>query len=768
MSGGFFRGTSADQDTRFSNKTAKLLKTQKFAPELDQLIDMSKVHLDSLRPWIAKRVTELLGFEDEVLINFIYGLLEGKNVDGKQIQIQLTGFMEKNTGRFMKELWGLLTSAQSSLTGIPQQLLEEKAEEARLKKAEEQRVISEVRRKEDERRTLEQEAVKKQREDDRVDFAKSANPAAFKRRSRSLSRGGKSPEGDRTKIRNGRLDSRTSRSRSRSVSNVSSRSVSRSPPPSNKRRMSRSLSRSPPRRTRRSRSPRRGRSPNYRRRSRSPPKRAWSPVNTRSPRRRRRSYSRSPRRRSPIPGARSPRRRRSPRLSRSPRGRSPIGRSPRRRHSPVYTRSPRRRPSPAYSPRHRRRSSRSVHSPVRRHYQAASPGRRRYSPRHPDMSPRRRPRASSPRLASPSPRPRTRSLSAEAFSKSPPQHRNSSSSPHRRSSVSPPNQKMRSLSPPHGKPSFAAAPHQKSPTSKGRPLRGSVSPVKPHKPTYQHHSSQSPSPKPLRKGGESPHRNSRTAPVQSRALSSSSSSPKQQRSPSLSEASPTSERSWSRSPTARGPTRERPVKFEPQDSKMSDLLPPNRKRSRSSSRESSVPAGESSVPAGERQVAPPKRPSDVNAGVAPVVVRHTGKLEESSSNDDQREASPSGKERNLESDGNKEHGPASPRSVVDKKAAKRRKKEERRLRKEEKRRKREERHKRKEERRAHKALSKGIASVTPPPDFDKRTLKSDDFDSTDEGKGHYDEVTEIEQMKLENELRKKALESIRSKKVASS
>nr|CAB3501287.1 unnamed protein product [Digitaria exilis] len=86
MSGGFFRGTSADQDTRFSNKQAKLLKTQKFAPELDHLVDMSKVKMDVMKPWIAKRVTELLGFEDEVLINFIYGLLEEKAEDDRIAQ----------------------------------------------------------------------------------------------------------------------------------------------------------------------------------------------------------------------------------------------------------------------------------------------------------------------------------------------------------------------------------------------------------------------------------------------------------------------------------------------------------------------------------------------------------------------------------------------------------------------------------------------------------------------------------------------------------
>ncbi|PPS06445.1 hypothetical protein GOBAR_AA14232 [Gossypium barbadense] len=134
MSGGFFRGTSADQDTRFSNKQAKLLKSQKFAPELEHLVDMTKVKMDVIRPWIATRVTELLGFEDEVLINFIYGLLDGKEVNGKQVQISLTGFMEKNTGKFMKELWSLLLSAQRNASGVPQQFLDAKEEETRKKK----------------------------------------------------------------------------------------------------------------------------------------------------------------------------------------------------------------------------------------------------------------------------------------------------------------------------------------------------------------------------------------------------------------------------------------------------------------------------------------------------------------------------------------------------------------------------------------------------------------------------------------------------------
>lgn len=55
-------------------------------------------------------------------------------VDGKQVQISLTGFMERNTGKFMKELWSLLISAEQNLSGVPQQFLDEKEEETKKKK----------------------------------------------------------------------------------------------------------------------------------------------------------------------------------------------------------------------------------------------------------------------------------------------------------------------------------------------------------------------------------------------------------------------------------------------------------------------------------------------------------------------------------------------------------------------------------------------------------------------------------------------------------
>ena len=41
---------------------------------------MDKVNLDTIKPWVTKRITELLGMEDEVVTQFIFELLEGSKV----------------------------------------------------------------------------------------------------------------------------------------------------------------------------------------------------------------------------------------------------------------------------------------------------------------------------------------------------------------------------------------------------------------------------------------------------------------------------------------------------------------------------------------------------------------------------------------------------------------------------------------------------------------------------------------------------------------
>ena len=52
----------------------------KFAPNLDQKVDMEKVNLDTVKPWVVNRITSLLGFEDDVVTEFIFNLLENEKV----------------------------------------------------------------------------------------------------------------------------------------------------------------------------------------------------------------------------------------------------------------------------------------------------------------------------------------------------------------------------------------------------------------------------------------------------------------------------------------------------------------------------------------------------------------------------------------------------------------------------------------------------------------------------------------------------------------
>jgi len=166
----------------------KLLRTTKFPEEFETKVSMSKVKLDVMLPWISQKITQYLGFEDEVVVGyveatlrafflspsprllfsvlrllssfavpllrrsvpFVQSQLQGDKVDPKQMQLYLTGFLEKHTSTFMKELWALLLSAQESPLGIPSEFLEKKKEEIRLKKEEQERIAIALKAKRDE------------------------------------------------------------------------------------------------------------------------------------------------------------------------------------------------------------------------------------------------------------------------------------------------------------------------------------------------------------------------------------------------------------------------------------------------------------------------------------------------------------------------------------------------------------------------------------------------------------------------------------------
>ena len=46
---------------------------------------MSKVSLDTIKPWISQRITKILGIEDDVVIEFIFNMLENEQVAARHL-----------------------------------------------------------------------------------------------------------------------------------------------------------------------------------------------------------------------------------------------------------------------------------------------------------------------------------------------------------------------------------------------------------------------------------------------------------------------------------------------------------------------------------------------------------------------------------------------------------------------------------------------------------------------------------------------------------
>jgi len=54
-----------------------LLRQTKFPPEFNQKVDMKKVNIEVMKRWIAGKISEVLGSEDDVVIELCFNLLEG-------------------------------------------------------------------------------------------------------------------------------------------------------------------------------------------------------------------------------------------------------------------------------------------------------------------------------------------------------------------------------------------------------------------------------------------------------------------------------------------------------------------------------------------------------------------------------------------------------------------------------------------------------------------------------------------------------------------
>merc|ERR1740121_3528931 len=109
-----------------------------------------------MKPWIAKRITELLTIEDDIVVDFYVTQLEEKyekGLDPKLLQVNMTGFMERQAAPFCSELWKHLLSAQASPVGVPQEFIDSKKTELQQKRDQAERVQEELKRR---RRELEE------------------------------------------------------------------------------------------------------------------------------------------------------------------------------------------------------------------------------------------------------------------------------------------------------------------------------------------------------------------------------------------------------------------------------------------------------------------------------------------------------------------------------------------------------------------------------------------------------------------------------------
>jgi len=69
------------------------LSLTKMAADMSNQVDMRKVNLTVIRPWIAKKVLELVGFEDDLVVEYAVGLLEDESQPVSLTTLSITQFL---------------------------------------------------------------------------------------------------------------------------------------------------------------------------------------------------------------------------------------------------------------------------------------------------------------------------------------------------------------------------------------------------------------------------------------------------------------------------------------------------------------------------------------------------------------------------------------------------------------------------------------------------------------------------------------------------
>jgi serine/arginine repetitive matrix protein 1 len=60
---------------------------------------LQKISIDVLKPWITLKLNEILGMEDDVVVEYVFTQLEERELNPKKMQINLTGFLNARRAR---------------------------------------------------------------------------------------------------------------------------------------------------------------------------------------------------------------------------------------------------------------------------------------------------------------------------------------------------------------------------------------------------------------------------------------------------------------------------------------------------------------------------------------------------------------------------------------------------------------------------------------------------------------------------------------------
>lgn len=119
-----FRGTSLESDSRFTARRAAERAARAAAPaEFSQRVNMLGVNKRRVFSWLAQRLTETIGVEDDITQSMLTQLLDVAHPDAFAVQSLLEGVIDKQATPFTLELWRVLLAAQASPLGVPPEWL---------------------------------------------------------------------------------------------------------------------------------------------------------------------------------------------------------------------------------------------------------------------------------------------------------------------------------------------------------------------------------------------------------------------------------------------------------------------------------------------------------------------------------------------------------------------------------------------------------------------------------------------------------------------